>query len=63
VLARSALWPTGDTAEDAAALQQMLKGGVDRKAAHPLEDAMATMFSRDGLPCPPVRPDGSYETT
>ena len=53
----------GDTTEDAAALQEMLKGGVERMSAHPLEDAMATMFSRDGLSCPPIRPDGSYETT
>lgn len=63
LIARSALWPMGDTAEDAAALQSMLKGGVERSAARPLEDAMATMFSRDGLPCPPGKPDGSYETT
>ena len=60
-LARSALWPMGDTADDAAALQEMLKGSVERSAAHPLDDAMATMFSRDGLPCPPVRLDGSYD--
>lgn len=62
-LARSALWPMGDTTDDAGELQEMLRNGVERGPGNALADAMVGMFSRDGLPCPPALADGSYAVT
>ncbi|TPE47163.1 DEAD/DEAH box helicase [Amaricoccus solimangrovi] len=62
-LARSALWPMGDTAGDASQLQEMLRNGVEHASGHPLSDAMRGMFARDEEPCPPARSDGSYAMT
>lgn len=59
-LASSALWPMGDTSEDAGELQKMVgaEGGAAVDDAVPA--AMAAMFERDNLPLPQVQKDGSY---
>ncbi|MAS42097.1 MAG: hypothetical protein CML46_00910 [Rhodobacteraceae bacterium] len=60
-LAGSALWPMGDTKEDAAFLADRLgadAGRADR--GDPVEDAIAGMFRRDGVPPPPRGADGGY---
>ena len=48
-LASSALWPMGDTEEDANRLQQMLAGGIGQLARNPVQSAMAMMFKRDEI--------------
>ena len=58
-LASSALWPMGDTAEDASRLQQMLADGGALTTADPVQSAMSMMFQRDETALPPSNPDGS----
>ncbi len=58
-LARSALWPMGDTGSDAEQLQKMLSDDEKLEGNNPVVNAMANMFARDGLPLPPFDSDGS----
>jgi superfamily II DNA or RNA helicase len=58
-LASSALWPMGDTEEDASQLQAMLSDGGTKSSGAPLQSAIAQMFLRDDLIPPPQQPDGS----
>ncbi len=58
-LASSALWPMGDTQEDAAELQRLLKEDRVAEDGDPLSAAMKAMFGRDGLRLPPTATDGS----
>jgi superfamily II DNA or RNA helicase len=46
-LASSALWPMGDTIEDAGRLQQMLAGGGAVTTSDPVSTAIDMMFQRD----------------
>lgn len=58
-LASAALWPMGDTEDDAARLQQMLTEGGTAASADPVQAAMIRMFERDDIPLPSANPDGS----
>ncbi|MCC5795679.1 MAG: DEAD/DEAH box helicase [Chromatiales bacterium] len=58
-LARSALWPMGDTTYDVERLQQLLGDNETISSDDPVTTAIAGMFSRDGLPMPQRNPDGS----
>ena len=58
-LASSALWPMGDTEEDASRLQQMLVDGASTQTGDPIHSAMTMMFRRDDVNLPPSNPDGS----
>ncbi|MBB5753360.1 DEAD/DEAH box helicase [Prosthecomicrobium pneumaticum] len=60
-LAEAALWPMGDTAEDAAHLEAMLRAGADHQGEgeDPVRRAMHAMFARDGLAPPEWQEDGS----
>jgi superfamily II DNA or RNA helicase len=58
-LASSALWPMGDTDEDAARLQQSLADESTTLAPDPVNAAMVKMFERDALPAPQRNSDGS----
>ena len=58
-LASSALWPMGDTKEDASYLQDTLGGGDTLSNEDPVRAAMSAMFARDSKPLPEVGPDGS----
>lgn len=58
-LARSALWPMGDTQADAAALQRMLGAQMAEQADAPLRAALAATFLRDGVPLPAAETDGA----
>jgi len=58
-LASSALWPMGDTEEDASRLQQLLVGAQIDLTADPVKDAMVMMFRRDGIMMSELNPDGS----
>lgn len=58
-LASSALWPMGDTEEDAGHLQQMLAAQERASSEDPVSAAMAGMFARDEVPLPPPEQDGS----
>jgi hypothetical protein len=58
-LASSALWPMGDTDEDAARLQQSLADESTTLASDPVNAAMVKMFERDALPAPQRNSDGS----
>ncbi len=58
-LASSALWPMGDTEDDASLLRQMLADGDALTTADPVRSAMAMMFQRDEIALPPSNPDGS----
>lgn len=60
-LASAALWPMGDTEEDASRLQQMLADGETTNSGDPIQTAMARMFGRDDLVVPPQQPDGSLD--
>ncbi len=59
-LAARALWPMGDTEEDSASRQEMLRqdGGAGA-GGDPVDAAMRGMFARDGLPPPRRESDGS----
>jgi superfamily II DNA or RNA helicase len=58
-IAAQALWPMGDTENDAAQLQSMLSSGRETSGGDAVDAAMAAMFVRDGLPLPPKETDGS----
>ncbi|EAQ47299.1 hypothetical protein MED193_18939 [Roseobacter sp. MED193] len=58
-LATSALWPMGDTEEDASRLQQMLSDGGATRVEDPVTAAMAMVFKRDDTPMGPKNLDGS----
>jgi hypothetical protein len=58
-IAAQALWPMGDTAEDAAQLQSMLSNGRESSGGGGVDAAMAAMFARDRLPLPPLETEGS----
>lgn len=58
-LASSALWPMGDTDEDASRLQQMLADGASSQTGDPIRSAMTMMFRRDEMNLPSSNPDGS----
>ena len=58
-LASSALWPMGDTEEDASRLQQMLADGTGQLTQDPVRSAMTMMFKRDDIPLPQSNTDGS----
>lgn len=58
-LASVALWPMGDTEDDAARLQQMLNEDATAASADPVQAAMIRMFERDDMPLPSANPDGS----
>lgn len=58
-IASQALWPMGDTPDDAAQLQSMLGGGIAGSGGDAVDAAMAAMFARDGLPTPRKESDGS----
>jgi superfamily II DNA or RNA helicase len=58
-LASSALWPMGETEEDASRLQQMLADGASTQTGDPLRSAIAMMFRRDETSLPPSNQDGS----
>jgi SNF2 family DNA or RNA helicase len=60
-LASSALWPMGDTEEDASRIQKMLSDRETKNSGEPLQSAMAQMFLRDDLVAPQLQPDGSLE--
>lgn len=59
-LASSALWPMGDTEEDAGELQRMVAEGQASSAGDPIASAIAAMFARDGLTLPTQASDGSF---
>lgn len=59
-LATTVLWPMGDTEDDADQLQAMLKDDRRRSTGHPVEDAMAAMFAREGGVSYERLPDGGY---
>jgi len=58
-LAARALWPMGDTDEDASRLQTMLNNGGTAIGGDAVEAAMRATFERDGLPFPARDADGS----
>lgn len=58
-LATSALWPMGDTEEDANRLQAMLADSGTAASGDPVGAAMELMFSRDGAQIRDRHPDGS----
>ncbi|GMG84562.1 DEAD/DEAH box helicase [Paralimibaculum aggregatum] len=58
-LASSALWPMGDTREDAAALQNGLSSGQASTEGDPIVASISAMFARDGSPPPDFASDGS----
>ena len=60
-LATAALWPMGDTREDASRLQQMLSEEDAAANGDPVKAAMARMFERDQVPLPEQNLDGSIE--
>ena len=58
-LATSALWPMGDTEEDANRLQKLLADGGTAESDDPVRAAMQLMFQRDGTQIELEHPDGS----
>jgi SNF2 family DNA or RNA helicase len=58
-LASSALWPMGDTSEDAAELQRMVAEDQIGESGDPVVVAMEAMFARDNLPMPEFDQEGS----
>lgn len=59
-LASSALWPMGDTGEDASQLQRMLSEGGSTHVEDPVTAALAMMFERDGGLIGAANEDGSF---
>ena len=61
-LASAALWPMGETGEEASQLQKQILEGEDTAAASndPVSAAMAAMFERDSARLPERSPDGSF---
>ena len=61
-LAASALWPMGDTEQDAAKLQQMLAEEFrSLDAGDPVHSAIMRTFERDNVTPPTLRADQSYQ--
>ena len=58
-LASSALWPMGDTDDDAGRLRQMLTDGYQTQIADPVQSSMSKMFERDKTPLSQFNADGS----
>ena len=58
-LASSALWPMGDTKDDAGRLQQMLTDGHQTQIADPVQSSMSKMFERDETKLSQFNADGS----
>jgi len=58
-LASSALWPMGDTEDDASRLQKMLTNGDVLAGSDPVYAAISAMFDRDDNPIPELNFDGS----
>ena len=58
-LASSALWPMGDTQEDASRLQAMLTDGASQSTQDPVHSAITEMFKRDEIHLEPSNSDGS----
>ncbi|MBY5478303.1 DEAD/DEAH box helicase [Rhizobium leguminosarum] len=58
-LASSALWPMGDTEDDVAALQSLIKAEKSTDDGDALSAAMRGMFERDNLKLPTAATDGS----
>jgi SNF2 family DNA or RNA helicase len=58
-LASSALWPMGDTDEDAGKLQRMLSSEKSNVDGDPVRSAILGTFARDGHQVPAFDPDGS----
>ncbi|MCA8926997.1 MAG: DEAD/DEAH box helicase [Alphaproteobacteria bacterium] len=60
-LASSALWPMGDTGDDAEQLQKMLEEEAGSSATgDPVESAILNTFERDGSPLPEPSPNGGF---
>lgn len=60
-LASAALWPAGDTEEDTAHLQRMLREGVGANRVDGLHGTMDALFARDGVGTNGQRGDGAWE--
>lgn len=60
-LAQAALWPMGDTPDDANELQRILLNGERKTGGDPVRTAISAMFERDRFPPPVFGPDGSIE--
>lgn len=58
-LASSALWPMGDTRDDAAELQKTLSSEGTSGSGDPVKAAVAAMFERDGAGAPEFDRDGA----
>jgi hypothetical protein len=58
-LASSALWPMGDTGEDAEGLEAAVAAAPTEASGECVTAAMKAMFERDGIPIPPFEEDGS----
>jgi hypothetical protein len=59
-MARQALWPMGDTADDVGQLQSMLQNEPAQPSGELLQAAMVAMFARDMLRIPQREADGSF---
>lgn len=62
-LAKQALWPMGDTAQDVEELQNMLRNSYAPATSDALDHALQGMFARENQPVPPAEPDGSRIVT
>ena len=63
-LANSALWPMGDTNDDAAQLQRMLaENSVSESTEDPVQFAILKTFERDNVPLPEIISPNSYRYT
>ncbi|MER9144265.1 DEAD/DEAH box helicase [Mesorhizobium sp. M0871] len=60
-LASSALWPMGDSADDAAHLQHMLQEEGEPTSGHTIDGAMAAMMRRDGISSAGPNAAGAWE--
>jgi hypothetical protein len=60
-LAKSALWPMGDTEGDVAELQKMLNADKQESSGDPLHSALAAMFRRDSQSFSAIDPNGTVE--
>lgn len=60
-LASAALWPVGDTADDAAQLQQMLRGEAAMGQRDAVSTALQALWTRDSLAISGPEPDGSWQ--
>lgn len=60
-LASSALWPAGDTTDDAAQLQEMLRSEARAGHGDVLHGAMTALFLRDGAGKKSAYADGAWE--